>query len=104
MTAIAIGERVDGHKPMMQAHRDLVGGKGLMLNPIGKVIEHHRHFRRDRHRVNANVALGAPRVAGTIQFAGMTVLTALISSLSVTVLWALYFLTEVVNRPAMDVE
>jgi hypothetical protein len=45
---------------------------------------------------------GAPKIRLFIQAAGMAVLWLLRSVLTVTLLWSLYFLTDVVNRPASE--
>jgi hypothetical protein len=45
---------------------------------------------------------GAPTIRLFIQAAGMAVLWLLLSVLTVTLLWSLYFLTDVVNRPASE--
>jgi hypothetical protein len=45
---------------------------------------------------------GKPLLKGAVRVIGMTSLSVMLSSLSITTLWALYFLTDVVNRPTAD--
>jgi hypothetical protein len=54
------------------------------------------------HDTVASWLSAAPHVRAAVHLTGVGVFAVLLSALSITVLWALYFLTDVVNRPSAD--
>src|ERR1035438_1473406 len=58
MPSVAIRERVDGDKTVMQPHRDFVGRIGLVLDPVTDIAMKTRHFLPDSPGLDSDVAFG----------------------------------------------
>jgi hypothetical protein len=54
------------------------------------------------HKIVVSWLNAAPQLKLLVKIAGISILFQLFSALSVTVLWSLYFLTDIVNRGAAD--
>lgn len=64
MPAIAVRERVDLRKPVMQANCDFIGRIGFRIDPCPGVIEQHAQRRLNFPIVDAEIALAGPKAPG----------------------------------------